>query len=140
MLIAGDNDLMSVILDYYTNAAVFLSQRTELYYGHAGVWTTEVRVALPLGTSCASHCASLSALCVLGNSPAPCAPRSARPLTMCFPAQLSLPSRARATSGVKLSRRPPAPARDPLHRRTTSRARMTSQTTAAARAPGGPCR
>ena len=81
MLIAGDNDLMSVILDYYTNAAVFLSQRTELYYGHAGVWTTEVRVALPLGTSCASNCASLSTLCLV------CAGQ--QPRTLCAPERSS---------------------------------------------------
>lgn len=43
MLAAGDFDLHRVILDYYTNMAVFLSQRTQAYWGHAGVWTTETQ-------------------------------------------------------------------------------------------------
>lgn len=43
MLIAGDFDLHRVILDYYTNMAVLLGQRTQLYWGHPGVWTTETQ-------------------------------------------------------------------------------------------------
>lgn len=43
MLTAGDSDSMKVILDYYTNMAAFLSQRTLAYWGHPGVWTTETQ-------------------------------------------------------------------------------------------------
>jgi hypothetical protein len=41
MLIAGDFDLMRVILDYYTNMEKLLGPRTQLYWGHDGMWTTE---------------------------------------------------------------------------------------------------
>lgn len=41
MLIAGDFDTHRVILDFYTNAAKVLGPRTQEYWGHAGVWTTE---------------------------------------------------------------------------------------------------
>ena len=41
MLAAGDADLMRVVLDYYANAEVFLSQRTQAYFNHSGAWTTE---------------------------------------------------------------------------------------------------
>lgn len=43
MLIAGDFDLHRVILDYYTNMAKLLGPRTQQYWGHAGVWTTETQ-------------------------------------------------------------------------------------------------
>jgi hypothetical protein len=43
MLIAGDFDLMRVILDYYTNMAKLLGPRTQAYWGHPGVWTTETQ-------------------------------------------------------------------------------------------------
>ena len=38
MLTAGDFDTMEVILDYYANIEILLSQRTELYWGHPGEW------------------------------------------------------------------------------------------------------
>jgi len=41
MLTAGDFDNMRVVLDYYANQEIFLSQRTPLYWGHPGMWTTE---------------------------------------------------------------------------------------------------
>ena len=41
MLAAGDADLMRVVLDYYANAEVLLSQRTQAYWNHSGMWTTE---------------------------------------------------------------------------------------------------
>jgi len=41
MLSAGDADSMRVVLDYYANAEVFLSQRTMRYWNHSGMWTTE---------------------------------------------------------------------------------------------------
>jgi len=41
MLAAGDADSMRVILDYYANAEVLLSQRTQYYWNHSGMWTTE---------------------------------------------------------------------------------------------------
>ena len=43
MLIAGDFDLHRVILDYYTNMAKLLGPRTQQYWGHPGVWTTETQ-------------------------------------------------------------------------------------------------
>jgi hypothetical protein len=41
MLPAGDVDSFRVILDYYANAEVLLSQRTLKYWSHPGMWTTE---------------------------------------------------------------------------------------------------
>ena len=41
MLSAGDFDTFEVILDYKLNQEVMLSQRTPLYWGHQGMWTTE---------------------------------------------------------------------------------------------------
>ena len=41
MALAGDFDEWRVVLDYYENAAILLSQRTQLYFNHSGVWTTE---------------------------------------------------------------------------------------------------
>jgi hypothetical protein len=41
MLAAGDADVMRVVLDYYANAEVLLSQRTLAYWNHSGMWTTE---------------------------------------------------------------------------------------------------
>jgi hypothetical protein len=41
MLSAGDADLMKVVLDYEMNIRVFLEQRTQLYWGHPGMWTPE---------------------------------------------------------------------------------------------------
>ena len=41
MLIAGDFDLHRVVLDYYTSMSKLLAARTQAYWGHPGVWTTE---------------------------------------------------------------------------------------------------
>ena len=41
MLAAGDFVEQRVILDYYMNAAKLLVPRTQAYFGHAGMWTTE---------------------------------------------------------------------------------------------------
>ena len=41
MLAAGDVEEMRVLLDYYTNVAKLLVPRTQAYFGHAGMWTTE---------------------------------------------------------------------------------------------------
>jgi hypothetical protein len=44
MLAAGDVDEMRVILDYYMNMAEYLVPRTQQYWGHAGMWTTETQM------------------------------------------------------------------------------------------------
>ena len=44
MLAAGDFEEMRVILDYYTNLAALLAPRTQAYFGHPGVWTTETHM------------------------------------------------------------------------------------------------
>jgi len=41
MLAAGDFEEFQVLLDYEKNQWVFLTQRTEAYWGHPGMWTTE---------------------------------------------------------------------------------------------------
>jgi hypothetical protein len=41
MLPAGDFDSFRVILDYYANEELLLSPRTQAYWGHSGMWTTE---------------------------------------------------------------------------------------------------
>jgi len=41
MLAAGDDDTFQVLLDYMLNQEKLLSPRTELYFGHPGMWTTE---------------------------------------------------------------------------------------------------
>jgi hypothetical protein len=41
MLAAGDFDSMRVILDYYMNIKIFLQLRTQAYWNHSGIWTTE---------------------------------------------------------------------------------------------------
>ena len=43
MLLAGDFDLMRVILDYYVNMEKLLGPRTVAYWGHTGMWTTETQ-------------------------------------------------------------------------------------------------
>ena len=41
MLPSGDGDIFRVILDYKMNQEKLLSQRTQLYWNHSGMWTTE---------------------------------------------------------------------------------------------------
>jgi hypothetical protein len=41
MIIAGDYDLQAVILDYYMNILKLLGPRTQAYWNHSGMWTTE---------------------------------------------------------------------------------------------------
>jgi hypothetical protein len=41
MLPAGDVDVFLPLLDNWVNMAVFLEQRTQAYWNHSGVWTTE---------------------------------------------------------------------------------------------------
>ena len=41
MLAAGDFDTFQVILEYKLNQEKLLSQRTQLYWNHTGMWTTE---------------------------------------------------------------------------------------------------
>ena len=41
MLASGDNDTFQVLLEYLLNQEKLLSPRTELYFGHKGMWTTE---------------------------------------------------------------------------------------------------
>jgi hypothetical protein len=41
MVLAGDFDLMRVVLDYYTNMEKLLGPRTLAYWNHTGMWTTE---------------------------------------------------------------------------------------------------
>ena len=41
MMIAGDYDLQAVILDYYMNILKLLGPRTQAYWNHSGMWTTE---------------------------------------------------------------------------------------------------
>ena len=41
MLAAGDVDEQRVILDYLMNAAALLVPRTQAYFNHSGMWTTE---------------------------------------------------------------------------------------------------
>ena len=41
MLAAGDYDTFETILKYKLNQEAMLSQRTQLYFGHPGMWTTE---------------------------------------------------------------------------------------------------
>jgi hypothetical protein len=41
MLIAWDLEEMRVLLDYYTNAAKLMAPRTQKYWGHPGIWSTE---------------------------------------------------------------------------------------------------
>lgn len=41
MAMSQDWDSWRVILDYYTNMATFLAQRTVQYWNHTGIWTTE---------------------------------------------------------------------------------------------------
>eukprot|EP00038_Savillea_parva_P029372 m.70674 g.70674 ORF g.70674 m.70674 type:complete len:682 (-) comp8661_c0_seq1:95-2140(-) len=42
MLTAGDADIFQVLMEYKLNQQVLLSQRTQLYWGHPGMWTPEV--------------------------------------------------------------------------------------------------
>jgi len=41
MVLAGDYDLQAVILDYYMNLLKLLGPRTQVYWNHSGMWTTE---------------------------------------------------------------------------------------------------
>lgn len=41
MLAAGDFDVFEVLMKYILNQEKLLSQRTQLYWGHPGMWTTE---------------------------------------------------------------------------------------------------
>jgi hypothetical protein len=43
MAAAGDFESWKVVLDYYTNMRVYLEQRTQLYWNHTGMWTTETQ-------------------------------------------------------------------------------------------------